>query len=142
MESWECSCEPPCPAYPGSNVNFLYLGKSEFPFFNNWFISHFISFPTPLVEEHRQNCSSSGYNGQTRQRAGDLSKATQLVKRQGQNSRFSALGPMSSPQTTRPLEAGYQGTPSSPILNHLAFVGLLAANLWASVAYRGIYCSI
>lgn len=77
-----------------------------------------------------------------RQRVDGLSQATQPVKRQDQNSGFSALGPMSAPQTTMPLEAGDQGTPFPHILNHLTLVALLAANLWASVAYRGIYCSI
>jgi hypothetical protein len=77
-----------------------------------------------------------------RQRVDDLSKATQLVKRQDQNSGFSALGPMSAPQTTTPLEVSRNSCPLPPILNHLTLVGLLAANLWASVAYRGIYCSI
>lgn len=96
-----------------------------------------------LVEEDRQELRILLFQmDRPRPRVDDLSKATQLAKRQDQNSGFPAFGPMSAPQTTMPLEAGYQGTPCPHILNHLTLVGLLAANLWASVAYRGIYCSI
>lgn len=94
-------------------------------------------FLQSLTEEDKAGIVTGG-----RQSAADFPKVTRLIERQGENSGFSALGWVSAAQTTLPLEVKHRGTLSSPILNRLTFVGLLAANLWGFVAYRGIYCSI
>lgn len=79
-------------------------------------------------------------------REATVPEVVQLVK--SHLGRGLSLRPVSaSPTTAFQIPSSTPSPPGAAVssltaLNRLAFVGLLAANVWGFVAYPGIYCSV